>query len=242
MIPVTQYSQLLTSCTAALIMELLFAVQAYEQVAWAYIRALERRAAEGKPIDRIASVASFFVSRIDTLADKLIQDKLRATTSPAQKKKLESLLGKVAIANAKIAYQRFKAILSGPRFMALKSKGARVQRPLWASTSTKNPNYSDVLYVESLIGPDTINTLPLETIEDFRDHGHVRLTLEEDLDGARRTLETLEEVGIHLDDITHQVLVEGVQKFDESLDQLLQSIASKRETVLEVAGRGSKRL
>ncbi len=211
---------------------LLFAVQAYEQVAWAYIRALERRAAEGKPIDRVASVASFFVSRIDTLADALIQDKLKATTDLAQRRKLESLLGKVAIANAKLAYQRFKAILGGPRFGALKLKGARVQRPLWASTSTKNPNYPDVLYVESLIGPDTINTLPLETLDDFRDHGRAGRTLDQDLDGARQVLETCEEVGLHLDDITRQVLDEGVRKFDESLDQLLQSIASKRDRVL----------
>ncbi len=216
---------------------LLFSVQAYEQVAWAYIRALERRAAEGKPIDRVASVASFFVSRIDTLADALIQDKLKATTDSARRKKLESLLGKVAIANAKMAYQRFKAISSEPRFVALKAKGARVQRPLWASTSTKNPHYPDVLYVESLIGQDTINTLPLETLGDFRDHGHARPMLEQDLDGARRVLETLDEVGLSLDDITHQVLIEGVRKFDESLDQLLQSIASKHDSVLAASVR-----
>ena len=216
---------------------LLFSIQAYEQVAFAYIRALERRAAEGKPIDRVASVASFFVCRIDTLADRLIQDRIKTTSDPAEKAKLEALLGKVAIANAKMAYQQFKSIFYQPRFLALKAKGARVQRPLWASTSTKNPNYSDVLYVESLIGPETINTLPLGTIEDFRNHGHVALTLEQDLSGARQILNTLEEVGLFLDDITQQVLTEGVEKFDESLDQLLKSIASKEDKVLASSGQ-----
>ncbi len=212
---------------------LLFAVQAYEEVAWAYIRALERRLDEGKPIDRIASVASFFVSRIDTLADKLIDEKMRASHDPTLTAKLESLGGKVAIANAKMAYERFKSIFGDPRFIALKDKaGARVQRPLWASTSTKNPHYSDVLYVESLIGPDTVNTLPEETIDAYRDHGHPRVTITQDLDGARRVLQTLQEAGISLDAITSQVLKEGVIKFDESLEKLLQVIDNKREVVL----------
>ncbi len=211
---------------------LLFAVQAYEEVAWAYIRALERRLDEGKPIDHIASVASFFVSRIDTLADKLIEEKLKSTHDPALAAKLESLGGKVAIANAKMAYQRFQAIFNDPRFDVLKGKAdARVQRPLWASTSTKNPHYSDIMYVESLIGPDTVDTLPLETIGAYRDHGHPRITITEDLDGARRVLQTLEEVGISLDEITSQVLKEGVIKFDESLEKLLQVIDNKRQVV-----------
>ncbi len=157
---------------------LLFAVQAYEEVAWAYIRALERRAAVGKRIDRVASVASFFVSRIDTLADKLLADKMKATNDPALSAKLEALGSKTAIANAKIAYVRFKAIFDDPRFLALKQKGARVQRPLWASTSTKNPHLPDTLYVDTLIGSDTINTLPFETIDAFRDHGEPRMTIE----------------------------------------------------------------
>jgi len=206
---------------------LLFAIQAYEQVAWAYIRALERRAQEGKPIDRIASVASFFVSRIDTLADKLLQDKLRTTTDPAVKAKIEALGGKAAIANAKLAYQLFKKIFADPRFIALQAKGARVQRPLWASTSTKNPAYPDTLYVDTLIGPHTINTLPFETIEAFRDHGKARLTLEEDLDAARRVLDDLESVGISMHVVTQQVLDEGVIKFAQSFDQLLASIQTK---------------
>ncbi len=208
---------------------LLFAVDVYEEVAATYLRALERRVAEGKPIDRIASVASFFVSRIDTLVDSLIDDKTKAIGDPAQKEKLAALRGKAAIANAKTAYQRFLALFGGSRFRALEQQGARVQRPLWASTSTKDPKYSDVLYVEALIGPSTINTLPIETIDAFRDHGRARPTLEEDPDGARRTLEDLAEAGIHLGAVTRQVLEEGVQKFAEPFEKLLRSIESGRQ-------------
>ena len=212
---------------------LLFAVQAYEQVAWAYIRALERRLAENKPIHNVASVASFFISRIDSLADKLIEEKSRANANPAVKAKLESLGGKVAVANAKMAYQRFKVIFGDARFVALKEKGrARVQRPLWASTSTKNPRYSDTLYVDTLIGPDTINTLPEETIVAYRDHGRPRLTIEEDLPGMRQTFQLLEEVGISLNMITDKVLEEGVVKFDDALNKLLQVIEAKRATIV----------
>ena len=206
---------------------LLFAVKAYEEVAWAYIRALERRAAEGTPINRLASVASFFVSRIDTLADKLLADKMRGTQDPALVAKMEALGGKTAIANAKMAYALFKQIFSDPRFIALKNKGARVQRPLWASTSTKNPDYPDTLYVDTLIGPHTVNTLPIETIEAFRDHGAPRATIEEDMERAQQELRALEQVGIRLDAVTDQVLDEGVVKFDQALDQLLESIETK---------------
>jgi transaldolase len=217
---------------------LLFSIHAYEQVAWAYIRALERRAAEGKPIDRIASVASFFVSRIDTLADKLIDDELRGTAEPARRGQLTALRGQVAIANAKLAYQSFLKISGDPRYLALKQKGARPQRPLWASTSTKDPRYSDVLYVEALIGPDTVDTLPLETIDDYRDHGRPRLTIQEGLDRAKETLQSLPEVGLSLDAITQQVLEEGVEKFDVSLEKLLRGIEAKR--VATVARAGAK--
>lgn len=211
---------------------LLFAVRAYEEVAWAYIHALERRLDEGKSIDHIASVASFFVSRIDTLADKMIDDKLKATQDPQLTSKLQSLQGKVAIANAKMAYERFKAIFGDARYITLREKaGARVQRPLWASTSTKNPHYPDVLYVEALIGPDTVNTLPLETIEAYRDHGHPQVTITQDLDSARRTLQTLQEVGLSLDQITDQVLSEGVVKFEDSLNQLLKVIEGKQQAI-----------
>ena len=209
---------------------LLFAVPMYEEVAWAYIHALERRVAEGQPIGRLASVASFFVSRIDSLADKWIEEKKRGA-SPAQAAELTALEGKAAIANAKRAYQRFKAIFSDPRFRAVAEKGARVQRPLWASTSTKNPKYRDVLYVETLIGPDTVNTLPFETIDAFRDHGKVRVTIEEDIEGSEQMLRRLEDAGISLKAVTDQVLREGVEKFAEPFDKLVKAIAVKQETV-----------
>ncbi len=211
---------------------LLFSIAAHEAVAWAYVRALERRAAEGKPIDRIASVASFFVSRIDTLADKLLADKMKTTTDAALQAKLEALGGKAAIANAKMAYALFKQIFGDTRFIALKAKGARVQRPLWASTSTKNPHYPATLYVDTLIGRDTINTLPMETIIAFREQGTARATIEEDVAGAEKVLRELAEVGLSLDAITAQVLDEGVVKFDDALDALLKSVEAKRATVI----------
>ena len=207
---------------------LLFGVQTYEAVAWTYLRALEHRAAEGKLIDRIASVASFFVSRIDTLVDALLEAKARASADPAASAAVEGLRGKVAIANAKRAYGRFRQICADSRFAALEAKGARVQRPLWASTSTKDPRYRDVLYVESLIGPDTVNTLPLETIDAFRDHGRARPSLEEDLDGAEKTLGELAEAGISLEAVTEQLLEEGLRKFAEPFDKLLGSIETQR--------------
>jgi len=205
---------------------LLFAVQTYEAVAWTYLRALEHRAARGKPIDRIASVASFFVSRIDTLVDALLAAKPSA--DPAASAACEGLRGKAAIANAKRAYGRFRQIFADPRFAALAAKGARVQRPLWASTSTKDPRYRDVLYVESLIGPDTVNTLPLETIDAFRDHGRARASLEEDKAAAEQTLRELAEAGISLDAVTEQLLDEGLRKFAEPFDKLLGSIEAQR--------------
>jgi transaldolase len=210
---------------------LLFAVPVYEEVAWAYIRALERRVAEGRPVGRVASVASFFVSRIDTLADAWMEEKRRATRDAALETELLALKGRSAVANAKRAYQRFKCIFAHPRFLALAEKGAHVQRPLWASTSTKDPRYSDVLYVETLIGPNTINTLPFETIAAFRDHGTARATIEEDLEGAERTLRRLEEAGISLKGVTDQVLREGVQKFADPFDRLIHAIEARQEAI-----------
>ncbi len=207
---------------------LLFAVETYEAVAWTYLRALEHRAAEGKPIDRIASVASFFVSRIDTLIDAQLEAKARASADSGVSASFERLRGTAAIANAKRAYARFRQIFADPHFAALEAKGARVQRPLWASTSTKDPRYRDVLYVESLIGPDTVNTLPLETIDAFRDHGRARPSLEEDLDGAEKTLRELAEAGISLEAVTEQLLEEGLRKFAEPFDKLLGSIEAQR--------------
>src|SRR5436305_4958393 len=210
---------------------LIFSIQTYREVADAYISALESRLAEGKDINRIASVASFFVSRVDTLVDKLLEDKIKATSDSAEQQKLKSLEGKAAIANARLVYQDFKLIFNTPRFDNLKHSGAHVQRPLWASTSTKNPAYRDVLYAEELIGPNTVDTMPLETIENFRDHGRVGLTIEKDIPQARAELEALERLGIHYDAVTQQLLDEGVQKFADSFHELFRGIEEKRKAI-----------
>lgn len=204
---------------------LLFSVARYEAVANAYLRALERRLEQGLGLRRVASVASFFLSRIDTLVDQLLGHRRRVSGKPDP----QSLLGKTAVANAKMAYQSFKKIFSGERWNRLERQGARVQRPLWASTSTKNPRYSDVLYVEPLIGPNTVNTMPEETIAAFRDHGKVtKNSVEKDLEGARRTLGDLAELGIDLGCVTWQLENEGIQKFIEPYDELLKSLEAKR--------------
>lgn len=211
---------------------LLFAVEAYEAVAWAYIHALERRLAENKPLKHVASVASFFVSRIDTLADKWLSDAAKSEKDLQRVQQLKDLQGKVAIANAQIAYEHFKQIFGGERFGKLKANGARVQRPLWASTSTKNPTYRDVVYVETLIGPDTINTLPLETIEAFAEHGIVKRTVDANVQDAYRVIRQFESLGFSLAKVTDQVLAEGVVKFEQSFDQLLEGIEKKREAMV----------
>ena len=206
---------------------LIFSIENYRQVAEAYLSALEERLAVGKDIKRIASVASFFVSRVDVLVDNLLEDKMKATGLSAQQQ-LKALEGKAAIANARLAYQEFKRLFSGPRFEALKHQGARVQRPLWASTSTKNPAYRDVLYVEELIGPDTVNTMPLTTIKSFHDHGRVQLSIEDQLQEAKAQLAALTDVGIHYDQVTRQLQEEGVQKFIDSFHKLFECIDNKR--------------
>jgi len=211
---------------------LLFAIEAYETVAWAYIRGLERRAAAGQPIDHVASVASFFVSRVDTLIDPLLDKAAAAASDAATKAKIEGLRGKAAVANAKLAYVSFKEIFGGDRFAALKAKGARVQRPLWASTSVKNPAYPDLLYVDTLIGPDTVNTMPRETLEAFRDHGTAKTTVEDDIDGARATLAGLGEAGIDLKACTDQLEKEGVDKFVQAFDALIKGIVDKRAAMM----------
>jgi transaldolase len=210
---------------------LLFAISAYEDVAWAYIRALERRVAEGKPIDKIASVASFFVSRVDVLIDSLLDKKAAAESDTAKRAKLEGLRGKAAIANARLAYQSFNRIFGDQRFKDLAGKGARVQRPLWASTSVKNKAYPDLLYAEALIGPHTVDTMPRETIDAFRDHGTVAATVEQDLDGARATMDGLAQVGINMKAVTDQLEIEGVDKFTQSLSDLIGGIKAKREAL-----------
>jgi transaldolase len=212
---------------------LLFSLQSYERVAWAYIAALERRVREDKPIDRIASVASFFVSRVDTLVDEQIQRRLQPVTDSQQRAQLEALLGKLGIANARLAYQSFKRIFADERFRRLQERDARVQRPLWASTSVKNPNYPELMYVENLIGPDTVDTMPRETVDAFRDHGQPRHSIEEDVDGAHTTMNMLDEVGIDYDAVTAQLEDQGVAKFAKSYDSLIEGIARKREQLLE---------
>jgi transaldolase len=215
---------------------LIFSLDDYRSVADAYLSALEERNAEGKEIGHIASVASFFVSRVDTLVDQLLEDRIKATSDSAEQQKLKSLEGKAAIANARLVYQEFKRIFSTPRFETLKHSGAHVQRPLWASTSTKNPAYRDVLYAEELIGPDTVDTMPLETIENFRDHGRVSRTIENDIPQASAEFAALEEVGIHYDQVTQQLQDEGVQKFTDSFHELFKGIDSKKQVIQERTG------
>ena len=197
---------------------LIFSLDRHAEVAEAYIRGVERLVEAGGDPAQVVSVASFFVSRVDTETDKRL-DALGGQ---------DHLKGKLAIANAKLAYQRYKEIFSGPRWEALAEKGATPQRCLWASTSTKNPAYRDVMYVEDLIGPETVNTMPKETIEAFQDHGEVRLTLEEGLDEARRVFEELAEAGIDYDDVTLTLEDEGVQKFSDSFKELLDGVAAKK--------------
>jgi transaldolase len=210
---------------------LIFSLDNYRQVAEAYLSALEERRAAGKDISRIASVASFFVSRADVLVDQLLEDKIKATSVSAEQQQLKALQGKVAIANARLAYQEFKRLFTSPRFEALRQYGARVQCLLWASTGTKNPAYRDVLYVEELIGPNTVNTMPLKTLESFRDHGRVRLSVEEDIPQARAALAALEHIGIHYDQVTQQLREEGVQKFIDSFHKLFECIDNKRKVL-----------
>jgi transaldolase len=206
---------------------LLFSVERYEAVALAYIKAMERRAAEGRALDRVASVASFFLSRIDVLLDQLLSPRLRRSgDGPGPRP--EELLGKAGVANAKLAYQSFKRIFNDERWKALAKKGARLQRPLWASTSTKNPRYRDVMYVEPLIGPDTVNTMPEETIVAFADHGVVRPnTIEEGIEEARRVMKDVEAAGIDFRCVTWQLENEGVQKFIDPYAELLKTLGEK---------------
>jgi transaldolase len=204
---------------------LLFGLPRYRQVADAYIAGIEARAAQGKPVKQVASVASFFVSRIDVLVDSLLEK------PDVQNGKLSALdkndHGQVAIASAKVAYQIFKEMFGSERFKNLAAQGARVQRLLWASTSTKNPNYSDVKYVEALIGPDTVNTAPLETIDAYRDHGDPKGRLEENVNDARLALTRLPDLGIDIDKVTQQLEDEGVKKFNEPFDKLMETLAQR---------------
>ena len=202
---------------------LLFSVDVYRDVARAYIEGLRRRHARGEDVSRVASVASFFVSRVDTKVDKRLDE----IGTPQAK----DLRGRAAIANAKLAYAAFREIFGGDEFAELRAAGARVQRPLWASTSTKNPSYRDVVYVEELIGPDTVDTMPTQTIADFIDHGKVERTVDRDLDTEIKRIKALESHGIDMATVTEELLDEGIAAFAKSFDELLASIDSKRKAL-----------
>jgi len=202
---------------------LMFSVEVYRLVARAYIAGLRRRLERGEDVSQIASVASFFVSRVDTKVDKRLEE---IGTPSALKAR-----GKAAIANAKMAYAAYLEIFGGEEFADLRAAGARVQRCLWASTSTKNPDYGDVLYVEELIGPQTVNTMPMETIEAFLDHGRVERRLDRDLDAAREQLRAIEAEGISMETVTQELIAEGVASFAKSFDELIATIESQRKTL-----------
>jgi transaldolase/glucose-6-phosphate isomerase len=203
---------------------LLFAQEVYEKVAEAHIAGLEDLAKRGGNLKKIGGVASFFISRIDSLVDSLLNEKLKATSDAQQQALLKSLLGKVAIANGKLTYQRYQRIFSGPRWQALAAKGAQTQRVLWASTSTKNPAYRDVMYVEELIGPDTVNTMPPATIDAFRDHGKLRNSLTEDVPGAQKVMDDLAKVGISIKEVTDKLTADGVTLFADAFHKLLAAV------------------
>jgi transaldolase len=205
---------------------LLFAIEAHERVIEAYLAGLEDRIKAHKPIDGISSVASFFVSRVDTEIDKRL-DALIAKAPQPEKERLEMLKGRAAIANAKLAYRLFTRKFAGPRWEALAKQGARVQRPLWASTSTKNPKYRDVMYVEELIGPDTVDTMPPATIDAFRDHGVVERTVDKKIAAAEGLLKEIEAVGISLKDVTDTLLGDGIASFQKSFDELIAGLEAK---------------
>src|SRR5256885_6150273 len=207
---------------------LMFSVKVYEDVARAFLRGLQRRMKDGHPVD-VASVASFFVSRVDTAVDKLLEQKIAAATDPAERGRLQKLMGKAAVANAKMAYQAFVRIFNGPEFADLRAAGASVQRCLWASTGTKNPNYSDVMYIEELIGPETVNTMPQQTMMAFKEHGEVRPSLLENVEGARQVLRDLAAAGIDMDKVTSDLRVDGVKLFADSINKLLEEIANKKQ-------------
>src|SRR6202011_2858843 len=213
---------------------LMFSMKHYDTVAEAYIRGLERRLKAGKPLGHIWSVASVFVSRVETLVDRKLEDKLKAGPNEA----IAALVGQSAVANSKVIYQRYKEIFKGDRFKSLREKGGRSQWPLWASTGTKNHNYSDVKYVETLIGPDTVNTMPPATMDAFRDHGKPRASLEENLDAARDVVQRLASIGIDLNEVGEELQKEGVRLFAEAFNKLLQAVEKNSKS--EITSKVSK--
>jgi transaldolase / glucose-6-phosphate isomerase len=217
---------------------LIFAVDRYDEVVEAYLSGLEKFQKKGGDLSKVASVASFFVSRVDTKVDKMLAAKMQQTDDPAQQRALEQLFGKAAIANSKVAYEHFKQHFSGDRWDRLHRAGARTQRPLWASTSTKDPRYPDTYYVEELIGPDTVDTIPPATLAAFREHGEVRRSLDENLDIARRQLKLLGEIGVDLDQVTNELEIEGVESFTKSFESLLEALTKTSKDIK--AGKGPR--
>jgi len=208
---------------------LLFAQEVYEKVAEAYIAGIEELANRGGNLKKMAGVASFFISRIDVMVDSMIDDKLKSASDPQRQALLKSLKGKVAIANGKLTYQRYQKIFSGPQWEALAAKGAQTQRVLWASTSTKNPAYRDVMYVEELIGPDTVNTMPPATVDAFRDHGKLRSSLTEDVSGAQKTMDNLATAGISIKEVTSKLTTDGVKLFADAFHKLLAAVENSTQ-------------
>ena len=217
---------------------LIFAVERYAEVVEAYLAGLEELRERGGDLSKVASVASFFVSRVDTKVDKILAEKINAVSDPRQKQALERLYGKAAIANSKLAYERFGQLFSGPRWDSLKKAGAQRQRPLWASTSTKDPRYPDTYYVEELLGPDTVDTVPPQTLAAFREHGEVRRSLDENIELAKRQLAQLAEAGVDLDQVTHELEVEGVDAFTKSFESLLATLTKAAKDIK--AGKGPR--
>jgi len=207
---------------------LLFSQAMYQRVAEAFISGLEQRLLNGGSPSKVAGVASFFISRIDVAVDTMLDKRLKKATGDGERDTLRSVHGKAAIANARLAYQHYKTVFSSPRWEALHECGAQSQRLLWASTGTKNPAYSDTLYIEELIGPDTVNTAPPATLDAFREHGRIRASLEDDITGATMVMNRLEAFGISLDDVTDKLLVDGIRLFDEAYDNIIDAIASQR--------------
>jgi transaldolase len=216
---------------------LIFSLARYEQVMDAYLAGLERLAAQGGTLAGVFSVASFFVSRVDTKVDKAIEGALAALPGgDPRRTELEAARGKAAIANARLAYARFREVFAGERFRALEARGARLQRPLWASTSTKNPNYRDTLYVDELIGPDTVNTMPLQTLEAFNDHGRLENAIGKDVPGARALFDRLPALGVPVDRLIDQLEPEGVAAFAKSYDALLAALEARRRELASARG------
>jgi transaldolase len=209
---------------------LIFSLERYQQVIGAWLGGLKQLGDRGGNIANVTSVASFFVSRVDTLVDKLLDEKIKQTNDD-QKRTLESLKGKAAVANARQAYQIFEKLSLNPAFKALEAKGARLQRPLWASTSSKNPAYRDVMYVEKLIGPHTVNTMPLKTMEAFKDHGEIKPTISENPNESKQILDSLERAGIRMQVVGEELEKEGVRLFSDSYAKVVESIGRKRERI-----------